>query len=41
MLDDLESHSTPPDYFGNVVSKFHVDWIKTQGEIASYKTCTE
>ena len=28
-----------PDYFGNIVSKFHVDW--TQGQIASQKTCTE
>ena len=26
----LVSHSTPPDYSGNMVSKFHVDRIKTQ-----------
>ena len=37
MMDVLESHSRIPDYSGNVVSKFQVDEIKTQGEIASYK----
>ena len=36
-MDVLESHSRIPDYSGNIVSKFHVDWIKTQGQIASYK----
>ena len=39
MLD--ESHSTPPDYSGDVVSKFQVELINIQGEIASNKTCTE
>ena len=36
-----KSYSRIPDYSGNMVSKFHVDWIKTQEEIASNKTCTE
>ena len=36
MLDDLEKiHSTPPDYSGNVVSKFHVDWIQNLHRIIS------
>ena len=29
--------SRVPDYSGYIVSKFHVDWVKTQGEIASQK----
>ena len=44
MLDDLEKskqHTQIPDYSGNIVSKFHVDWIKTHGEKASNKTCIE
>ena len=32
-----KSHCRIPDYSGNMVSKFHNDWIKIQGEIASYK----
>ena len=32
---DLEKFIS--DYSGNIVSKFQVDWIKTQGEIASQK----
>ena len=37
MLHDLENHSTPPDYSGNAVSKFQVELINIQGEIASDK----
>ena len=32
-----KGHSRIPDYSGNMVSKFHIDWIKIQGEIAYYK----
>ena len=32
-----KNHSRIPDYSGNMVSKFHVDWIKTQGEIVLTK----
>ena len=35
----LESHSRIPDYSGNMVSKFHNDWIKIQGELQSLKFC--
>ena len=37
ILDKSVSYSTPPDYSGNVVFKLCVDWMKTEGEIASYK----
>ena len=32
-----KSHSRIPEYSGNMMSKFHNDWIQIQGEIASYK----
>ena len=36
-MDVLEKSYRKPDYSGNMVSKFYNDWIKLQGEIASYK----